>query len=73
MGKLVPQALKSVRKGARVVCAGIHMSDLPSFLYRFLWEERKLVKTTPYPLRCADEALADLRTVSIDGAAVLTV
>jgi propanol-preferring alcohol dehydrogenase len=39
-GDLVPQALKAVRKGGRVVCAGIHMSDIPSFPYRILWEER---------------------------------
>jgi propanol-preferring alcohol dehydrogenase len=43
VGELVPQALMAVRKGARVVCAGIHMSDIPSFPYRLLWEERQLV------------------------------
>jgi propanol-preferring alcohol dehydrogenase len=43
VGELVPQALKAVRKGGRVVCAGIHMSDIPSFPYRILWEERELV------------------------------
>jgi propanol-preferring alcohol dehydrogenase len=42
-GDLVPLALKAVRKGGRVVCAGIHMSDIPSFPYRLLWEERQLV------------------------------
>ena len=42
-GELVPQALKAVHKGGRVVCAGIHMSDIPSFPYRILWEERQLV------------------------------
>jgi propanol-preferring alcohol dehydrogenase len=42
-GELVPLALRAVRKGGRVVCAGIHMSDLPSFPYRLLWEERQLV------------------------------
>jgi propanol-preferring alcohol dehydrogenase len=42
MGALVPMALKAVRKGARVVCAGIHMSDIPSFPYSILWEERQL-------------------------------
>jgi len=36
-------ALKAVRKGGRVVCAGIHMSDIPSFPYELLWEERQLV------------------------------
>jgi alcohol dehydrogenase, propanol-preferring len=43
VGDLVPRALKAVRKGGRVVCAGIHMSDIPSFPYRLLWEERQLV------------------------------
>ena len=39
-GELVPNALGHVRKGGVVVCAGIHMSDIPSFPYRLLWEER---------------------------------
>ncbi len=43
VGDLVPLALKAVRKGGRVVCAGIHMSDIPSFPYDLLWEERQLV------------------------------
>ena len=40
VGALVPAALAAVRKGGRVVCGGIHMSDIPSFPYRLLWEER---------------------------------
>jgi propanol-preferring alcohol dehydrogenase len=43
VGSLVPLALRAVRKGGRVVCAGIHMSDIPSFPYRILWEERQLL------------------------------
>ena len=43
VGELVPTALKAVRKGGRVVCAGIHMSDIPGFPYRLLWEERQLL------------------------------
>jgi propanol-preferring alcohol dehydrogenase len=43
VGSLVPLALKAVHKGGRVVCAGIHMSDIPSFPYSLLWGERKLV------------------------------
>jgi len=43
VGDLVPLALQAVRKGGRVVCAGIHMSNIPSFAYRLLWEERQLV------------------------------
>ncbi len=42
-GKLVPAALRAVRKGGRVVCAGIHMSDIPAFPYQLLWQERQLV------------------------------
>jgi propanol-preferring alcohol dehydrogenase len=42
-GELVPAALRAVRKGGRVVCAGIHMSDIPSFPYDILWGERQLV------------------------------
>jgi propanol-preferring alcohol dehydrogenase len=95
VGDLVPVALQAVRKGGRVVCAGIHMSDIPSFPYRLLWQERQLLSvanltrqdgidflrlapqvgirthTTPYPLRQANEALADLRAGRFDGAAVL--
>ena len=43
VGELIPLALKAVRKGGRVVCAGIHMSDVPRFPYSLLWEERQLV------------------------------
>jgi propanol-preferring alcohol dehydrogenase len=43
VGALVPQALRTVRKGGRVVCAGIHMSDIPSFPYSILWGERQVV------------------------------
>ena len=43
VGESVPLALKAVRKGGTVVCGGIHMSDIPSFPYDLLWEERRLV------------------------------
>ena len=43
VGALVPAALAAVRKGGRVVCAGIHMSDIPRFPYSLLWGERSLV------------------------------
>jgi alcohol dehydrogenase, propanol-preferring len=42
VGALVPEALRHVRKGGRVVCAGIHMSDIPSFPYEDLWGERSI-------------------------------
>jgi len=95
VGQLVPVALRAVRKGARVVCGGIHMSDIPQFPYRLLWEERQLVsvanltrrdaldflaiapkagvraQTLRYPLEAANEALDDLRSGRLQGAAVL--
>jgi propanol-preferring alcohol dehydrogenase len=95
VGALVPAALQSVRKGGRVVCAGIHMSDIPSFPYSLLWQERELVsvanltrqdaidfldvvakvpitmETTIYPLNAANQALSDLRSGALQGAAVL--
>ncbi len=43
VGALVPTALRAVRKGGRVVCGGIHMSDIPRFPYDILWEERQVV------------------------------
>jgi propanol-preferring alcohol dehydrogenase len=42
VGALVPKALRAVAKGGSVVCAGIHMSDIPSFPYEYLWGERVL-------------------------------
>jgi propanol-preferring alcohol dehydrogenase len=43
VGALVPAALKAVKKGGRVVCGGIHMSDIPAFPYSLLWEERHVM------------------------------
>ena len=42
VGDLVPRALKAVKKGGVVICAGIHMSDIPAFPYADLWEERRI-------------------------------
>jgi alcohol dehydrogenase, propanol-preferring len=42
-GNLIPHALRAVRKGGRVVCAGIHMSTIPAFSYDLLWQEREIV------------------------------
>lgn len=58
VGALVPTALAAVRKAGRVVCAGIHMSDLPSFPYRLLWEERELVSVANLTRRDGREFLA---------------
>jgi len=96
VGALAPIALSHVAPGGCVVCAGIHMSDIPTFPYRLLWEERVLrsvanltrrdaeefLEIAPrvpvtthirtYPLEKANEALADLRSGRMSGAAVLT-
>jgi len=58
VGELVPAALRAVRPGGRVVCAGIHMSDIPSFPYRDLWQERTLVSVANLTRRDGDEFLA---------------
>src|SRR5438128_986379 len=95
VGALVPAALAATRKGGTVVCGGIHMSDIPSFPYRILWEERVLrsvanltrrdaeeflalapqagvrTETVVYPLARANDALGDLRSGALQGAAVL--
>jgi len=57
-GELVPAALAVVKKGGRVVCGGIHMSDIPSFPYRLLWEERQLLSVANLTRRDAYEFLA---------------
>jgi len=55
VGELVPAALRAVRKGGRVVCGGIHMSDVPSMPYRLLWEEREVVSVANLTRRDAEE------------------
>ncbi len=58
VGALVPLALRAVRKGGRVVCAGIHMSDIPSFPYSLLWEERELKSVANLTRKDGDEFFA---------------
>jgi propanol-preferring alcohol dehydrogenase len=57
-GELVPAALRAVAKGGTVVCAGIHMSDIPSFPYEILWGERVLRSVANLTRRDAEEFLA---------------
>jgi alcohol dehydrogenase, propanol-preferring len=95
VGALVPEALSRTAPGGVVVCAGIHMSDIPAFPYRLLWEERTVrsvanltrddardflaiaatgfirTHTVVYPLARANDALSDLRSGRLSGAAVL--
>ncbi|MGF1541599.1 MAG: zinc-dependent alcohol dehydrogenase family protein [Pleurocapsa sp.] len=58
VGKLVPAALKAVVKGGVVICAGIHMSDIPSFPYQILWEERIVRSVANLTRQDAQEFLA---------------
>jgi propanol-preferring alcohol dehydrogenase len=58
VGPLVPAALAATRKGGVVVCGGIHMSDIPSFPYRILWEERIVRSVANLTRRDAEEFLA---------------
>ena len=57
-GELVPTALRAVRKGGSVVCAGIHMSDIPGFPYELLWGERVLRSVANLTRRDGQELLA---------------
>ena len=56
-GELVPQALRAVGKGGTVVCGGIHMSDIPSFPYSILWEERSICSVANLTRRDGQEFL----------------
>ena len=56
-GELVPQALRAIRKGGRVVCAGIHMSDIPAFPYEILWGEREICSVANLTRRDGEEFL----------------
>jgi propanol-preferring alcohol dehydrogenase len=58
VGALVPAALAATRKGGTVVCGGIHMSDIPAFAYRLLWEERAVRSVANLTRRDAEEFLA---------------
>lgn len=58
IGALVPAALRAVRPGGIVVCAGIHMSDIPSFPYALLWRERSVISVANLTRRDGEEFLA---------------
>ena len=58
VGALVPAALRAVDKGGTVVCAGIHMSDIPSFPYAELWGERTIRSVANLTRKDAEEFLA---------------
>jgi propanol-preferring alcohol dehydrogenase len=58
VGALVPAALRAVAKGGTVVCAGIHMSEIPAFPYEILWGERRVVSVANLTRRDGEEFLA---------------
>lgn len=64
-GELVPQALKQLAPGGTVVTAGIHMSDIPSFPYADLWQERTIVSVANLTRRDGEELLALAREVPV--------
>jgi alcohol dehydrogenase, propanol-preferring len=57
VGALVPAALRAVKKGGRVVCGGIYMSDIPQFPYNILWEERQILSVANLTRQDAHEFL----------------
>jgi propanol-preferring alcohol dehydrogenase len=65
VGSLIPAALRAVTKGGVVVCAGIHMSDIPSFPYEILWGERVVRSVANLTRRDGDEFLALAPTIPI--------
>ena len=65
VGDLVPASLRHVRKGGTVVCAGIHMSDIPSFPYELLWGERVIRSVANLTRADGDEFLALAPTVPV--------
>src|SRR6266516_3399054 len=65
VGSLVPAALRNVVKGGTVVCAGIHMSDIPSFPYELLWGERVVRSVANLTRRDGEELFARLKTLRI--------
>ena len=71
VGALVPLALKAVRKGGKVVCAGIHMSDIPSFPYDLLWQERELTSVANLTRQDAADFFAILPQAGIQVQTVL--
>lgn len=66
IGDLVPTALRNVKKGGRVVCGGIHMTDVPSFPYRLLWEERQIVSVANLTRKDGEDFLALAAKIPIE-------
>lgn len=65
VGNLVPAALRAIRKGGRVVCGGIHMSDIPSFPYSILWEERSILSVANLTRADGEEFISIARQANV--------
>lgn len=65
VGALVPQALRAIDKGGIVVCAGIHMSEIPAFAYDLLWGERRICSIANLTRRDGEEFFALAATIDI--------
>ena len=65
VGSLLPVALHATGKGGTVVCGGIHMSDIPSFPYRLLWEERVIRSVANLTRRDGEELLSIAQDVPV--------
>jgi propanol-preferring alcohol dehydrogenase len=65
VGRLVPAALRAVAPGGTVVCAGIHMSDIPAFAYEILWQERTICSVANLTRRDGEEFMALAPTVPV--------
>jgi propanol-preferring alcohol dehydrogenase len=68
VGGLVPQSLKHVKKGGRVICGGIHMSDIPSFPYAWLWGEREIASVANLTRADGERFMALAGTIPLDTA-----
>jgi propanol-preferring alcohol dehydrogenase len=71
VGALVPAALRAVKKGGRVVCGGIYMSDIPSFPYGILWEERQVVSVANLTRKDASSFLPVARQAQVHTSTVV--
>ena len=65
VGELVPRALKAVQRGGKVICSGIHMSDIPSFPYSLLWHERSIESVANLTRRDGVDFFQTLQSVEI--------
>jgi propanol-preferring alcohol dehydrogenase len=65
VGQLIPKALKDIDKGCAVICGGIHMSDIPSFAYQLLWEERQVRSVANLTRKDGDDFFARANKIKI--------